>query len=375
MPAETPADRAAELATYADRLRRAQAEMARQAIDLLLVGASSDLRYLTGHDGHTSERLSLLLLPQQGDPAYVVPLLEAPTLANRQELLELHAWEETQHPADLVARLAGEMAGKTIAVADELWSVFLLRLQGAMPGARWVEAGPVLRPLRMIKDGREIELLREAGRRTDDAWLAFISQPLAGQTERQALARLLELTHERGLGPGFGLCASGPHSASPHHQTGERVIAPGDAVVFDWGGTLDGYRSDVTRTVVVGEPSAEFRRVYDVVLTANQAALDAIRPGVPCEAVDLAARRVIEEAGYGPAFLHRVGHGLGLDVHEEPYLVTGNDLPLASGMVVSDEPGIYLEGRFGVRIEDAVVCTDDGGVRLNEAPRELTVVG
>jgi len=364
-----------DLAVHRERMARTQAEMARQGVDLLLAGASSDLRYLTGHVGHTSERLSLLLLPRDGDPAYVVPTLEAATLADRADLFDLHTWEETQDPAAVVAAVAGGMAGKTVAVADQLWSVFLLRLQAALPGARWVEAGPVLRPLRMIKDGREIELLREAGRRTDDAWEAFVTQPLAGQTERQALARLLELTHARGLGPGFGLCASGPHSASPHHQTGDRVIQPGDAVVFDWGGTLDGYVSDVTRTVIVGEPSEEFQRVYGVVLDANEAALAAVRPDAPCEDVDLAARSVIEDAGYGQYFIHRVGHGLGLDVHEEPYLVAGNSLPLAPGMVFSDEPGVYLPGRFGVRIEDAVLCTDDGGERLNQATRELTVVG
>lgn len=364
-----------EIAIHAERLERAQAEMARQGVDLLLAGASSDLRYLTGYAGHPSERLSLLLLPRKGNPAYVVPALEAPGLADRRDLLDVHAWEETQDPAALVATLAGGMGGQTVAVADQLWSVFLLRLQGAIPGARWVEAGPTLRPLRMIKDGREIELMQEVARRTDDAWEEFITQPLIGQTERQALARLLELTHARGLGPGFGLCASGPHAASPHHQTGGRVIEAGDAVVFDWGGTLDGYHSDVTRTVAAGEPSEEFQRVYAVVLDANQAALDAVRPGVPCEDIDLAARAVIEDAGYGPFFIHRVGHGLGLDVHEEPYLVSGNSLPLASGMVFSDEPGIYLEGRFGVRIEDAVLCTDDGAERLNNATRELTVVG
>ncbi len=363
------------IAVHAERMERAQAELARQGVDLLVAGASSDLRYLTGYAGHTSERLSLLLLPRQGEPAYVVPALEAPGLARQRDLFAVHPWEETQDPAALVAELARGMGAATVAVGDQLWSVFLLRLQAALPGARWVEAGPVLRPLRMVKDGREIELLREAARRTDDAWEEFITQPLAGQTERQALDRLLALTHARGLGPGFGLCASGPHSASPHHQTGDRVIEPGDAVVFDWGGTLEGYCSDVTRTVAAGEPSAEFRRVYGVVLDANEAALTAVRPGAPCEDVDLAARAVIEDAGYGPFFIHRVGHGLGLDIHEEPYLVGGNDLPLASGMVFSDEPGIYLEGRFGVRIEDAVVCTDDGGVRLNEATRELTVVG
>ena len=370
----TETDLFAQLGQYHDRLQRAQDEMARQGIDLLVVGPSSDLRYLIGYEAHTSERMNLLLLPREGDPAYVVPTLEAPLLVNRRELVDVHPWEETQVPAELAARLAGEVHGKTVAVADQLWSVFLLRLQDAMPGARWVPASPLIRPLRMIKDGREIELMQDAARRTDDAWEEFITQPLAGQTEAQALARLLDLTRARGLGPGFGICASGPHSASPHHHTADRVIQVGDAVVFDWGGTLEGYNSDVTRTVHVGDPSEEFVRVYNIVLSANQAALDAVRPDVPCEAVDLAARSLIEAEGYGAAFIHRVGHGLGLDVHEEPYLVAGNPMPLQAGMIFSDEPGIYLEGRFGVRIEDAVLCTDEGGERLNGSTRELTIL-
>jgi Xaa-Pro aminopeptidase len=300
--------------------------------------------------------------------------LEAPLLTEQRDLLTVHPWEETQTPAELVARIVGEATGKTIAIGDQLWSVFLLGLQEAMPGARWVPAGLVMRPLRMVKDSREIELMKEVARRTDAAWDEFITQPLSGQTERQVLARLLDLTHGRDLETGFGLCASGPHSASPHHQTGDRVIAPGDAVVFDWGGRLDGYYSDVTRTLHVGEPTDEFRRVYAIVGEANQAALDAVRPGVPCEDIDEVARDLISDAGYGAAFIHRVGHGLGLDLHEEPYLVGGNDLPLQAGMVVSDEPGIYLEGRFGVRTEDAVLVTDGGGERINHATRELTIV-
>ena len=364
----------AELGIYADRLRRAQEEVDRQGVDLLLAGPSSDFRYLTGHDAHLSERLTLLLLPREGNPSVVVPVLEAPTVEGRRDLLDIHAWEETQAPSDLVATLAGAVAGKTVAVADQLWSIFLLRLQAAMPGVTWISATPVMRTLRMAKDGREIELLQDAARRTDDAWEEFITQPLAGQTEQEALERLSALTRQRGLAGGWGICASGPNSASPHHQTSDRVIEVGDAVIFDWGGTLEGYYSDVTRTLHVGEPSEEFRRVYDIVYQANQAALDAVRPGLPCEALDEAARDLIAREGYGAAFLHRVGHGLGLDVHEEPYLVAGNDLPLQAGMVFSDEPGIYLEGRFGVRIEDAVLCTDTGGERLNHATRELTIV-
>jgi Xaa-Pro aminopeptidase len=183
------------------------------------------------------------------------------------------------------------------------------------------------------------------------------------------------MTKARGVGETWGLCASGPNAASPHHQTGQRVIQTGDSVIFDWGGTIDGYFSDVTRTVHVGEPSEEFRRVYDIVRRANQVTLDAVRPGVPCEGLDKAARDLITAEGFGPAFIHRVGHGLGLEVHEEPYLVAGNGLPLAPGMVFSDEPGVYLEGRFGVRIEDTVVCTETGGERLNEATRDLIVMG
>lgn len=362
---------------FFDRVRRAQDELKRQGVDLLLVGPSSDLVYLIGFNAHESERLNLLIVPDEGDPRMVMPVLEAPLLRARQELLEIeiHAWEETQAPAEVVAQLAGDVAGKTVAVSDELWSVFLLRLQEAMDGARWIPAVGVMRPLRMIKDGREIELMQEVSRQTDDAWMEFITQPLSGQTERQAMERLTGLMRARGLGGGFGICASGPNSASPHHHTGDRVIQPGDAVIFDWGGTIEGYNSDVTRTVHIGEPDGEYRRVYDVVHQANQATLEAVAPGVPCERLDEVARAVITAAGYGEAFLHRVGHGLGLDVHEEPYLVGGNAMPLEAGMIFSDEPGIYLDGRFGVRIEDSVLCTDTGGERLNEATRELTVLG
>ncbi len=365
---------ATELAPYRERLRRAQEELDRQAIDLLLVGPSPDLRYLTGYDAHTSERLSMLVLPRTGTPAYVVPALEAPQLGDRRDLLELHAWRETEAPAAIVAEVAGTSGGRTVAVSDQLWSVFLLRLQETMPGNDWRSGSEVMRALRMCKDDREVDLMRDAAHRTDAAWEEFATQPLAGQTETEAMRRLQALTEKRGLRAAFGICASGPNSASPHHHTGDRVIQQGDAVVFDWGGTLEGYHSDVTRTVHVGEPSEEFRRVYEIVLAANQAALEAVRPGVPCEEIDRVARSLIAAEGYGDAFLHRVGHGLGLDVHEEPYLVAGNHLPLAAGMVVSDEPGIYLEGRFGIRIEDAVVCLEAGGERLNEANRDLTIV-
>lgn len=364
-----------DLTVYRDRLGRAQAELGRQGVDYLMVGISSDLYYLFGYEGHASERLTMLILPRAGDAGVVVPKLESPLLREREELAAHLIWEETEAPTALAARFVGDAAGTTIAVNDHLYSSFLLKLQGALPGATWVSANDTLKPLRMIKDAREVELLHEAGRRTDAAWEQFITSPLSGLSETEAMQRLVALTKDQGLEIGFGICASGPNAASPHHHTGDRVIQQGDSVVFDWGGKLEGYTSDVTRTVHVGEPGEEFRRVYATVLAANQAALDAIKPGVACQEVDRAARTLITEAGYGDAFLHRLGHGLGLDGHEEPYLVDGNTMPLAAGMVFSDEPGIYLAGKLGVRIEDAVVCTETGGMRLNEATRELVVVG
>ena len=363
------------LSVYSDRIKRAQAEMTARGIDFLLIGPSSDLFYLFGFDAHLSERLNLLIIPSQGKPTYVVPVLESPLVLNRQELANIEKWEETQAPSEVVAMVIGDATGKQLAVADQLWSVFLLRLQTAVPNGSWTSANDVLRALRMQKDAYEIERMTEVARLTDEAWHELIEGgPLSGLTETEAMTRLQGLMLKRGLKAGFGICASGPNSASPHHHTGDRTIQTGDTVIFDWGGTLDGYHSDVTRTVYIGEPSEEYRKVYDIVSRANQATLDAVKPGVPCEELDKVARKVITDAGYGPRFLHRVGHGLGLDVHEEPYLVGGNQMPLAEGMVFSDEPGIYIEGKFGVRIEDAVVVTETGGIRINHATRDLTVM-
>ena len=370
---ETPVQDVAS--PYADRLQRAQGEMARQGIDLLVVGPSADMFYLIGYAGHESERMSVLVLPREGVPHFVVAGLEAPLLRDRRDLLEIVSWEETENPAAKVAAIAGPAAQGVVAASDDLWSVFTLRLQAAMPRSRWTEGGQLLRPLRMIKDEREIALLAEAARRTDESWEEFLTTSITGLTERDVRERLMALTAARGLTPTFCNVGSGPNGASPHQAPGDRAIGPGDAIVCDWGGTLEGYNSDVTRTAHVGEPGEAFVRAYDAVLAANQAAFAAVRPGVPCQDIDRAARQVLTEAGYGKAFIHRTGHGLGLSLHEEPYLVEGNTLPLAEGMVFSDEPGVYFPGEFGIRIEDTVVCTSDGGRRLNEATRTLTVMG
>jgi Xaa-Pro aminopeptidase len=357
---------------HAERIARLQQELASTGIDVALFGPGADLYYLTGFDAHLSERLNLLIVPAEGKPAFIVPVLEAPLVGEASRLMTLHSWADGEDAASLAAETIGDLTGKQVAIGNHLWSAFLLRLQEKLGGANWVEAAPVIRPLRMIKDKAEIDALAEVSRLTDEAWEEFIEGgPISGLTETQAMKRLAELTEKRGVNKVWGICASGPNAASPHHHTADRVIQEGDSVIFDWGGVRNGYHSDMTRTVFVGSPTEEFKTVYATVLAANEAAFAAVKPGVPLQEIDRAARKVITDAGYGEAFIHRVGHGLGLEVHEEPYLVEGNALPLEAGMTFSDEPGIYLKGNLGVRIEDTVVCTEDGGIKLNHATRDL----
>ena len=357
---------------HAERIARLQEELRRNGVDVALFGPGADLFYLTGFDAHLSERLNLLIVPAEGSPEFVVPTLEAPLVGDAARLMELHTWSDGEDAAAVAAGRIGDIAGKTVAIGNHLWSAFLLRLQEKLGQAAWIEAAPIIRPLRMIKDQAEIDALAEVSRLTDEAWEEFIEGgPISGLTETQAMRRLADLTEKRGVKRVWGICASGPNAASPHHHTADRIIQEGDSVIFDWGGNLNGYNSDMTRTVFVGQPSDEFRKVYATVLEANEAAFAAVKPGVPLQEIDRAARKVITDAGYGEAFIHRVGHGLGLEVHEEPYLVEGNDLPLAAGMTFSDEPGIYLKGNLGVRIEDTVVCTEDGAIKLNHATRKL----
>jgi Xaa-Pro aminopeptidase len=259
--------------------------------------------------------------------------------------------------------------------------MFVLRLEAAFPEARLELASGVLRQLRMHKDADEVALLRAAAHAADRVVAAIAAGPLVGRSERdvarEVVERLLAEGHDRA--DHDQIVGSGPNSASPHHTASERVIGAGEALVLDIGGSLGGYASDTTRTVWVAgpggiEPDAGFRAIHETVRQAHAAALATARPGTACEAVDAAARRVIQTAGHGPHFLHRTGHGIGLEVHEDPYIVAGNREPLAPGMAFSVEPGIYLEGRYGVRIEDIVVCAAAGPDVLNEAPRDLLVV-
>jgi Xaa-Pro aminopeptidase len=368
---------------FAERIERARAALPGHAAAALLLGVGADLRYLTGYTPILTERLTMLVLPASGRAILVAPRLEAMAAATcpaaTEGIVEVVAWDETQDAHALVAERLSASGGRVLISAD-LWAMHVLALEDALPGRPFGLATEVLRDLRMAKDPDEIALLRLAAHAADRVLEAIASGPLVGRTEREVSLEILEGLVAEGHDAGqFAIVASGPNSASPHHHPGNRRIEAGEAVVFDLGGPFAGYCSDMTRTVWVQgpariPPTAEFLEIYDLVRRANAEATAAVRPGVPCEALDAAARSVIAAGGHGPAFLHRVGHGIGLETHEEPYLVAGNNEPLRAGVAFSIEPGVYLAERHGVRIEDIVVCGAGGADVLNEATRDLLIV-
>jgi Xaa-Pro aminopeptidase len=365
-------------AARAERLARARKEQAERGLDALLLGPSADLAYLTGYRPPALERLTLLVLPARGDARLVVPALEAPLARDHLGELEVEvaAWPETDDPVRLVtdALARAGAAGGRLGVGDRLWSTFLLRLQHALPGAAFTVASTVTRQLRMRKDPEEVQALARVAAAIDQVVEGLAGLRWAGRSERDLardIGQAIRDTHDELC---FVIVASGPNAASPHHVPTARVIRPGDPVVVDIGGRLDGYCSDTTRTLVVGDPPAGFGELYALLQAAQRAGCAAVRPGVAAAAVDAACRDPITAGGHGEHFLHRTGHGIGLEEHEDPYIVAGNDEPLEPGMAFSVEPGIYLPGRFGARIEDIVVCTQDDGRRLNTSARDLRIV-
>ncbi|HUF31881.1 MAG TPA: Xaa-Pro peptidase family protein [Acidimicrobiales bacterium] len=362
---------------YAERQVRARERMEALGIDTLLISVGADLPWLTGYEAMPLERLTMLVVPREGDATLVVPRLEAARVEGRPEAFTLLPWGETDDPIEIVAGLCGRPA--TAAVGDRTWARFLVDLQASMPGTAWRKASEVTSPLRSIKDAAEVTALRRAAATADRvvAQLQAGEVPLVGRTEHEVATeirrRLVEEGHVR---PNFAIVAAGANAASPHHEPGDRVIAAGEVVLFDIGGTMpDGYCSDISRCVWTGgEPDPQFRDLYAVLQAAQSEAVDAATVGTPCEDVDGVARRLITEGGYGPQFIHRTGHGIGLEEHEDPYLVGGNCEALAPGHAFSIEPGIYVEGRWGARIEDIVVAAESGPEPLNRCSHDLIVV-
>lgn len=360
---------------YSARLAAAAQRLAAVGVDALVVAPSPDLSYLLGYDPMPMERPTLLIVTRNEAPALLVPTLERPLAEGcpAAAALRIVDWRDGQDPYGSAARLLP--TGGAVALGDRIWGVHVLGLQTAVLGTTWTSGAPIVGVLRSRKDEHEVDALRRAGAAADATFADIAAMPFAGRSELDVAADLARLLVAHGHARAdFTIVGSGPNAASPHHEPTARTIAPGDAVVLDFGGVLDGYYSDTTRTVAVGEPSAELAEVHAVVRRAQAAATAVIRPGIEIREVDRAARAVIDEAGYGREFFHRTGHGIGMEIHEPPYAAEEDATVLEQGMTFSVEPGIYLDRRLGVRIEDIVCVTADGVEPLNRSPRELLVV-
>ena len=363
------------MTVYGERIGRVRTRMAELGVDALLLSVGPDLPYLTGYEAMPLERLTMFVLPRTGDAQLVVPRLEAPRVTRRPELFAIVEWEETDDPIAIVAGMIRRSA-RRVAIGDHTWARFVLDLQRAVPACDFVRATDVVGPIRMVKDAAEVDALTRAAHAVDAIAHEMRAVAFAGRTEldvhRELVERMLAAGHERA---NFAIVAAGANAASPHHEpTATRTIDDGDIVLCDFGGTMDGYCSDITRMFHVGEIPAEIRDVYAVLVEAQEAGVRGATVGTPCADVDAASRNVISAAGFGEYFVHRVGHGIGTEAHEDPYLVAGNERPLEPGHAFSVEPGIYFPGRFGMRLEDIVVATLAGPLRLNDAPRDIAIV-
>lgn len=361
-------------ADFMARTARAQEALKEQGMDWLIVPPSADLAYLTGIHAEPGDRLTALLIPAEGEPVLLMPLLEAGTVDEKVLSASLVRWSDGTDPRTLMAeRLEG---ARTVGVGASFWARDLLPLLAHLSSARVVEATPVLAPLRLTKDAAELDALRRAAHGADRVAARIAAEGLGGRTEEAVTARIEEMLIEEGHDKvSFCIVASGPHGAKPHHDGGTRVIQQGDLVVLDFGGSMDGYHSDITRTFAVGDPGPDARAVYEAVRQAQEMGVrEAGQPHATTGGIDRAVRAVLENAGFGQYVIHRTGHGLGQEIHEPPYIVDGDETVLTEGMVFSVEPGLYLPGRFGVRIEDIVARTADGVERLNQADRSLQIV-
>ena len=361
---------------FAGRLDRVGRLMGERGIDLLAVAPGDDLRYLLGYSPHADERPCYLLVAG-GGAAFVVPSLNA-AQAEQHVRVPIFAYTDAEGPARAIAaarsRLGGTASPRALAVDDTMRADFVLALQAAYPDARLVLGSEVLAPLRMRKDAEEIDVLKRSARHADQAVREVFDACREGISE-QELADVAAASFRRSGSQEvlFTAIASGPSSAFPHHHPGARQLTRGDSVTIDVGGRLDGYASDITRVACLGTPSARYRQVCAIVEDAVRAALAAIKPGVPLKDVDLAARGVIERGGFGEYFVHRVGHGLGVSGHELPSVTHENATPVDEGFVFSVEPGIYLPGEFGVRLEEIVYVDRSGAHRLSALPREVHI--
>ena len=361
--------------TYAERLGRARAEMKRSGVDAMILSLGHDMPYLMGYLAMPLERLTMLVIPQDGETSLIIPRLEGPRVHQMNDVFTMVPWNETEDPVAIAHALLG--SAQTIAVGDQMWSRFLVDLLVHRPNAKYVRSVTVMEALRSRKDAAEVAALVAAGAAADRvaAQLHAGEIPMVGRTEAEVSAdisaRLIAEGHQK---VNFAIVAAGENAASPHHHAGDRVIQYGEIVLCDFGGTMNGYCSDITRCVHIGEVPQDIADAYAVLLRAQAAGVNAGVVGSSCENVDAVTRAIIDDAGYGEYFVHRTGHGIGMEEHEDPYMVSGNTTPIAAGHAYSVEPGIYVPGKWGMRLEDIVVATDNGPMAVNHANHHLVVL-
>lgn len=357
---------------FGQRLVRARSSLAATGTDVLLVSVGSDLPYLTGYEAMPLERLTMLVVPADDQATLVIPRLEAPRADLSGQDIVVRAWDETEDPVAIVAGLVGRH--ERVAVGETMWARFLVELLGHWPTAAYVRSSVVMNALRERKDAAEIAALAAASAAVDRIAAALQAGEieLVARTEAEVSAelarRIVAEGHQR---VNFAIVAAGENAASPHHEAGQRVIGEDEVVLCDFGGTMNGYCSDITRCVVTGEVPADLAEAYAVLQEAQAAGVAAGEVGVACQDVDRITRSIIDDGGWGQYFIHRTGHGIGMEAHEDPYMVEGNTAAIASGNAFSVEPGIYLPGRWGIRLEDIVVATVDGPRSLNSADHRL----
>ncbi|MGB9023255.1 MAG: Xaa-Pro peptidase family protein [Candidatus Bathyarchaeia archaeon] len=363
---------------YRPRLDRCQKLMLEKDIDLLFLGPGPNMCYLTGFLEEPGERLFALIVPQSGEPLFVVPELYNEHVKSFSWIRNVISWKDSQDPRSVLSENLRKTPREhpTIAVDSRMWSRFLLMLLAVAPNARFEDASSVMMELRIRKTDEEIELMQKSAEIAEAAMTETLKECREGRREHEVAAKLVyEMRRSGADGVAFEpVVSSGPNAALPHYRSGERRLQRGDLVVLDLGCLYRGYNSDITRTIAIGSCDAERKSVYSIVRSAQEEAFQKTCEGIEAQNVDGIARHIIETAGYGKSFIHRTGHGIGLEVHEDPYIVAGNSTKLADGMAFSIEPGIYIPGQFGVRIEDIVVIESGKVRRLNKFSRELMIL-
>jgi Xaa-Pro aminopeptidase len=363
---------------YSSRLARCQKLMSEKGVDILFLAPGPNMYYLSGFLEEPGERLLSLIVPQSGEPLFIVPQLYEEHVKALTWVEKLVSWKDSEDPNTVLSATMKQVVMKrsTIAVDTRMWSRFLLMLLAALPDARYLDAASVMSLLRMRKTPEEVALMTRSAEIADAAFTETVKECREGMTEHEVAAKIV--SHMRRLGadsiPFEPITGSGPNGALPHFRSSDRKLQKGDLVVLDYGCVYRGYFSDITRTIGVGNCDDERRKVYSIVRSAQEKAYQAAVEGIEAQSVDKTAREIITTAGYGQFFVHRTGHGIGLEVHEEPYMVAGNSMKLEEGMAFSIEPGIYLPGKFGVRIEDIVVIQAGRAQRLNKCTRELVLI-